>query len=1005
MYRHYLCKFVLSITFCFTLLISCILPVTAAEQYDTGIAAHEENVYFENSSNVFSTDTEFTEHNGETESTVLPEETETPNIPPNTELPGTTESDIDMEVPSYTTFPENSETGGNAGTSPDISTDESTEILMNTETSSDTENTVSTETDEFSDDTTLEFLSPERTELPEAHALDMFKTASSSFYPNIINGSVIDGYCTYKVTASQISSSNAYSVIQKILNLAANNASASVPYKILIEPGTYTLTRSLRIYSNTYLYMEGVTFIQTKSLSANMIKVGDMSDKQSGYFYENITIDGGTTGGFWNENGNSNTAIKVGHASNFTMLNITVENSTDSHLMEVAGVNGLTLRGCTFKDQTLISQKYYEAVQLDYLITGHMSGYTTEDLANKNIIVDQCTFQNVPRGVGNHTSILNSYLDNIQITNNTFINNNSCPIQLLSCTNAVISGNTLTQCPRGIVLYAVRGDCRGTFLPSTPANESGIPTTTPDDYIAPPLNQNIVIIGNTISLEGADPYESSYENVGIFLGGYNYTLPQTPESGDTIPAGDYYISGATVSGNVISTTSVGIVLQNTKNTLIGSGNQISFSGSNNNCNGILLRSESTDNIIRENTISSCPGNGISINSSSTVSVISGNLVESPTTCGIYVSNSAIVTSVFGNTVSAAGYSGIYCALGRIDDIAQNTVLSGNGNGIYINGGVCNTILQNTVQAPLGNGIHMNKATVGSITGNSILSCGGTAISANICVINKISSNTIRQMGSYGIELNAGFTNTVNSNTVKSCTGYSIIVYNNASIKKITQNTVKSGNNIGIYVNTISSNLKVGSNIVSKCKSALIYISPDSYDYTITASSNKLTGTSAVIGILANSGKVTLYSNKIYSCAAPVQLLSTVKGTVKKNTYAKNKTNTATIVTSTGTRKKYKNLSAPSSVQARAKSKTSIQLNWKKVSNADGYRIYRSVSKNGSYRKIATLTKSKQTTYTDKKLKRNKKYYYKIVAYRKGTGKNTIFVSPNSKIVSKKTLKK
>lgn len=75
-----------------------------------------------------------------------------------------------------------------------------------------------------------------------------------------------------------------------------------------------------------------------------MIKVGDSNDTHSGYYYQNITIDGG----IWNENGNSNTAIKICHTQNITLMNATLKNCSNSHLMEIAGNNGITIQNCNF---------------------------------------------------------------------------------------------------------------------------------------------------------------------------------------------------------------------------------------------------------------------------------------------------------------------------------------------------------------------------------------------------------------------------------------------------------------------------------------------------------------------------------------------------------------------------------------------------------------------------------------------------------------------------------
>ena len=64
----------------------------------------------------------------------------------------------------------------------------------------------------------------------------------------------------------------------------------------------------------------------------------------------------------------------------------------------------------------------------------------------------------------------------------------------------------------------------------------------------------------------------------------------------------------------------------------------------------------------------------------------------------------------------------------------------------------------------------------------------------------------------------------------------------------------------------------------------------------------------------------------------------------------------------------------------------LRINWSRVPGADGYRIYRSAKKNGSYSKIATVKGSNKTSYVNGKLLTGKKYYYKVRAYAKHNGK-------------------
>jgi len=60
---------------------------------------------------------------------------------------------------------------------------------------------------------------------------------------------------------------------------------------------------------------------------------------------------------------------------------------------------------------------------------------------------------------------------------------------------------------------------------------------------------------------------------------------------------------------------------------------------------------------------------------------------------------------------------------------------------------------------------------------------------------------------------------------------------------------------------------------------------------------------------------------------------------------------------------------------------SVKIKWKKISGATGYQIYRATKKNGRYKRIKTLKGSSKISYTNKKLKRHKRYYYKVRAYR------------------------
>ncbi|MGI6721131.1 MAG: fibronectin type III domain-containing protein [Anaerovoracaceae bacterium] len=87
------------------------------------------------------------------------------------------------------------------------------------------------------------------------------------------------------------------------------------------------------------------------------------------------------------------------------------------------------------------------------------------------------------------------------------------------------------------------------------------------------------------------------------------------------------------------------------------------------------------------------------------------------------------------------------------------------------------------------------------------------------------------------------------------------------------------------------------------------------------------------------------------------------------------------------------LNAPR-IKARRYSKRAIKVSWKKVPGARGYKVYRTTKKHGRFKKVATVRK---TAFINKKLKKGKRYYYKVRAYRMA-GKKTVY-SKYSNIVN------
>lgn len=87
------------------------------------------------------------------------------------------------------------------------------------------------------------------------------------------------------------------------------------------------------------------------------------------------------------------------------------------------------------------------------------------------------------------------------------------------------------------------------------------------------------------------------------------------------------------------------------------------------------------------------------------------------------------------------------------------------------------------------------------------------------------------------------------------------------------------------------------------------------------------------------------------------------------------------------------IAAPSNITAVSADGDKVKVSWDKVSGIDGYKLYSATSKSGKYNLIYAGTK---TSYI-KKSPCEKKYYYKVVAYKKINGKTHF--GKYSKVVS------
>ena len=78
----------------------------------------------------------------------------------------------------------------------------------------------------------------------------------------------------------------------------------------------------------------------------------------------------------------------------------------------------------------------------------------------------------------------------------------------------------------------------------------------------------------------------------------------------------------------------------------------------------------------------------------------------------------------------------------------------------------------------------------------------------------------------------------------------------------------------------------------------------------------------------------------------------------------------------------------------------ISLTWNKAKGVSGYRVYMATSKNGAYKKMATVKGAKNCSWTASNLKKGKRYYFIVRPFTKVGKKN--YAGRKSAVVKVKT---
>ena len=659
--------------------------------------------------------------------------------------------------------------------------------------------------------------------------------------------------------------SKAFTSIDAALAYAHENYRDDRIYTVKVPAGSYKLNGTLHIYGNTTLDVTDVKFQCIKE-SGNMLMLGKPSYNKNesvmgGYgTVKNITI----LGGIWTGNNASKSSlVRMAHGSNIKFEGCTFRQGGCSHQMEVAAIDGFTVKNCVFKDMYDTGKGgKKEALQLDMPTSKYVfSGVILDGTPMKNVVINGCTFQNVPRGLGTHNMLIGQYHTNIQIINNTFENVNGECIVALNYTHCKISNNKISDCGAGILFESFRPQ-----LDEDWEELKAIYTTIYDGKQkfegTPNANADTVISNNSISLD-SDLYADEYVGIRVFGFNLDEDFQATGHgSADYIPQNNYCISNVKVTGNTIHTSGIGIHFSDVQNSVISS-NKITNDNEDSCDDGIAVDTESKNITIENNTIKDATEHGIKLEDGSVAKHITKNHISNSNVYGIYVyGESEVSGNIEKNVISNTDDNGIAVGnLSAIKNITGNTITSANWHGIivYDESKITGEISKNKITNSKMNGIFLTEySKADGITSNTLTSNGNYAIALyeGSSVAGDIASNHINKNKKHGIQVKLySYVKEIKSNTITNTKGKGICIEQSATIKEmISKNFIKAISQEGIYIHSNSNAFSIKGNKISSCGRNPILIDTASKK-KITVTKNKLNVTKGMQKLLVLKGNV------------------------------------------------------------------------------------------------------------------------------------------------------
>ena len=211
--------------------------------------------------------------------------------------------------------------------------------------------------------------------------------------------------------------------IQATIDAVAGDSSRKGVY---IPNGTYLIDDYLTVPSDMHVLGANGAVLKAGNLTMNGMLVNanatlsGVYDGDENITIENILFDCNRT-----TTGQDITCIGIAHAKNIHVINCDFTAWSEWHAVEYNACSDSSVRGCRFYD-AIKADLNEEAVQLDLATSfGSFpwpSGFPYDGTPCKNILIDNCVFDNVATGIGTHNKVTDTIVSGVKIYNCKFYN-------------------------------------------------------------------------------------------------------------------------------------------------------------------------------------------------------------------------------------------------------------------------------------------------------------------------------------------------------------------------------------------------------------------------------------------------------------------------------------------------------------------------------------------------------------------------------------------------------